>query len=290
MDIRQLRYFLAIAEEEQITSAAKKLHIAQPPLSQQLRLLEEELGIKLVERGSRKLQLTDAGKILRNKAEQILELTESTIKELKDFGDGVRGTLSIGAVSSSGAALVPEIICSFNQKYPEVNFEVWEGNTYRILEILSSGVIELGIVRTPFNMESLNSVFLEREPMTAVYRDTWKWDKTQGPIELAELKNKPLIIYRRFEKMIMKSCEENSFEPNILCKNDDARTTLLWADSGLGIAIVPRSALALIGSSKLRYREILEPSLETQIAAIWLKDRYLSMAARHFIEVFKAQK
>ena len=287
MDIRQLRYFLAIAEEEQITSAAKRLHIAQPPLSQQLKSLENELGVKLVERGSRKIQLTDAGQILRNRAEQILELTEATARELKDFSEGLQGTLSIGAVSSSGAALLPKRIHSFNRKCPGINFEIWEGNTYRILEILNSGVIEIGIVRTPFNIENFESIPLPIEPMVAAISGNHFLGEHQSQICLTDLKDKPLIIYRRFEKIIIQACEKAGFEPKIFCKTDDARTTLLWADSGMGIAIVPKVALELIRSPNLKYKEIKESSLETQIVAIWMKNRYLSTAARHFLETFK---
>lgn len=287
MDIRQLRYFLTIAEEEQITSAAKRLHIAQPPLSQQLKALEEELGVKLVERGSRKIQLTDAGQILRNRAEQILELTEATSRELKDFSEGIQGTLSIGAVSSSGAALLPERIHNFHSKFPNINFDIWEGNTYRILEILNSGVIEIGIVRTPFNLENLESIPLPIEPMIAAFSDDVYFKEDQEHICLTDLIDKPLILYRRFEKIILEACHNNGFEPKLFCKNDDARTTLLWADSGMGIAIVPQSAIELIGSTKLKYKPIKEPALETQIVAIWMKNRYLSTAARHFLETFQ---
>lgn len=287
MDIRQLRYFLTIAEEEQITSAAKRLHIAQPPLSQQLKSLEEELGVKLVERGSRKIQLTDAGQILRNRAEQILELTEATARELKDFSEGVHGTLTIGAVSSSGGALLPERIHKFYDKFPNINFEIWEGNTYRILEILNSGVIEIGIVRTPFNIENFESISLPIEPMVAAFSGDLYFKENQDHIYLTDLKDKPLIIYRRFEKIILQACQNAGFEPKIFCKNDDARTTLLWADSGMGIAIVPKAALGLIRSSKLKYKAIKETALETQIAAIWMKNRYLSTAARHFLETFQ---
>ena len=287
MDIRQLRYFLAIAEEEQITGAAKRLNMAQPPLSQQLKLLEDELGVKLVERGSRKLQLTEAGHLLRNRAEQILELTEVTTKELKDFNEGISGTLTIGAVSSSGATLLPEPISSFRKKYPGINFEVWEGNTYRVLEILNSGVIEIGIVRTPFNIENYESIHLPSEPMVAAYSSKFHWKNDEASISLDELSDMPLIIYRRFEKLIKECCDKAGFEPTILCKNDDARTTLLWAEAEMGIAVVPKGALKLINSSNLMYKEIKEPSLETQIAAIWIKGRYLSTAAKHFLEGFK---
>lgn len=287
MDIRQLKYFLTIAEEGQITGAAKKLHIAQPPLSSQLKNLEEELNVKLVERGSRKIQLTDAGQILRNRAEQILELTEATVKELKDYSGGIQGTISLGAVSSSGALLIPNRISKFHEKYPAIAFEIWEGNTYRILEILNSGVIEIGIVRTPFNSENLETIYLEKEPMVAAIRDDLYLEGTEKHIDLIELIDKPLIIYRRFENLIIECCANAGFQPKIICRTDDARTALLWADSGIGIAIIPKSALNLIRSSYLNCREINENLLETQIAAIWVKNRYLSTAAKHFIENFK---
>lgn len=288
MDIRQLRYFLTIAEEGQITGAAKRLHMAQPPLSQQLKLLENELGFKLVERGSRSIQLTDAGKILRNRAEQILELTDAAMKELKDFNEGLNGTLSIGTVSSSGATFLPDRIRKFNEKFPGVCFEIWEGNTYRILEILNSGIIEIGIVRTPFNVNDFNSIPLPSEPMVAAAVESLYEDNCEGDVGISFLTGKPLIIYRRFEKLITETCQNAGFEPKIICKTDDSRSTLLWAESGIGVAVVPESATKLVGSQNLKYKKINSSALETHIAAIWVKNRYLSSAAREFLDTFKS--
>lgn len=287
MDMRQLRYFITIAEEGQITSAAKRLHMAQPPLSQQLKLLEEELGVKLVERGSRSIQLTDAGKALKNRAEQILELSDTIVKEIKDFNNGQKGTLSIGAVSSSGATFLPERIQKFNQNFPGISFEIWEGNTYRILEILNSGIIEIGIVRTPFNISAFNHIRMPLEPMVAAGTNNMHEFALKEHINLTELAGKPLIIYRRFEKLIMETCEKVGFKPNIICRTDDARSTLLWAESGIGIALVPEAATRLVGSTTLKYKSIKEKALRTQIAAIWIKNRYLSAAAKHFINTFE---
>lgn len=286
MDIRQLRYFITIAEEGNITKAARRLHIAQPPLSQQLKLLEEELGVKLVERGSRKIQLTDAGKILRHRAEQVVELVDSTVKELKDFNEGLQGTLSVGTVPSSGSTLLPERIYNFHESYPGVTFQIWEGDTYRILDLLNNGVIEIGIVRTPINSEFFEIIYLPDEPMVVATRGDMYWGEEQKSICLKELKDKPLIIDRRFEKMVVDSCEKSGFEPKILCKSDDARSILLWADTGIGVAIVPKAAMGLIPSTNLKYKEINESSLETQTAIIWMKNRYLSSAAKHFLETF----
>lgn len=286
MDIRQLKYFVAIAEEEQITRAAKKLHLAQPHLSRQLKLLEEELGVSLVERGNKKISLTEAGKLLKKKAEQIIELTDSTVNEIYDFNKGLFGTIKIGTVSSSGTSILNNKMMDFHLKYPEVNFEIWEGNTFKILDLLNTGIIEIGIVRTPFDLTNYNSIGLPVEPMIAVMSSDLAWE-SKPIIGLNQLNNKPLIIYRRFEELILQLCRQENFEPRFICKNDDARTTLLWAETGLGIGIVPRSAIDLVKSQNLSYKEISNPLLHTQILGIWLKNRDLSPAAYNFLRFFE---
>ncbi|MFC6650410.1 LysR family transcriptional regulator [Paenibacillus rhizoplanae] len=288
MDIRQLKYFLAIAEEGQITSAARKLQMAQPPLSQQLKLLEEELGVKLVERGPRSIQLTDAGMILRNRAQQILELTDSTAREISDYAKGLKGSLTIGTVSSSGATLLHEPLTAFHKSYSGVTFEIHEGNTFMIIDLLNKGIVEVGIVRTPFNTSNLECLYFHSEPMIAVMTADYDWARSQSAAQLGELQDKPLIIYRRFEQLIRETCLEHGFGPQIFCMNDDARTTLLWANAGLGIGIVPKSAFELANHSNLIYKEILCENLRTRVAAVWMKDKYLSSMATKFIETFKS--
>jgi DNA-binding transcriptional LysR family regulator len=106
-------------------------------------------------------------------------------------------------------------------------------------------------------------------------------------IDITELNNKPLIFYRRFERLIFNACQDSNFQPTVFCKNDDARTSLLWANAGLGIAIVPKSSIKLIGSSNLIFNEINNADLSTQISIIWSKTGYLSSAGKNFLELFK---
>lgn len=287
MDIRQLKYFLAIAEEGQITSAARKLKMAQPPLSQQLKLLEEELGVKLVDRGPRSIKLTEAGTILRNRAQQILELTESTTREINDCVKSLKGTLSIGTVSSSGATLLQDRLCEFHKTYHGVKFEIHEGNTFAIIDLLNKGIVEVGIIRTPFNATNLECSYTEAEPMIAVMTPDYDWNSDEKFIDIGELEDKPLIIYRRFEQLINETCRENSFDPLIFCMNDDARTTLLWANAGLGIGIIPKSAFELTNNTNLIYKIIRSERLQTRVAAVWIKDKYLSSLASKFIDSFQ---
>ncbi len=286
MDIRQLRYFLAIAEEGNITRAAEKLHIAQPPLSQQLKMLEDELGVKLIDRNTRNMQLTDTGKKLRCRAEQMLRLMDTTVKELKDINEGIQGTLLIGSVPSSGAALLPERIYRFYEKYPHIDFQIYDGDTYKIMELLNSGIIEIGIIRAPFNSKLFDSISLPKEPMVAISSNFY-FTENRRTIEISELINKPLIIDVRFENTIFHACEREGFTPKVICRGDDVRSILLWARTGIGVAIVPKAAIGFIPNSNLNYSEINLASLKTQTAIIWMKNRYLSSAARHFLETFE---
>jgi DNA-binding transcriptional LysR family regulator len=284
LDLRQLRYFLAIAEAGGITAAADALHMAQPPLSQQLKQLEEELQVILVERGSRHSRLTDAGEILRNRAEQMLDLAQSIKKEILDYNAGLSGTLALGAVSSSG--LPDADVNAFHERYPGVSFELHEGNTYQVIDLLKKGVIEVGIVRTPFDSVDLECRFAESEPMMAIFVGD---DPFEGkdPLSIADLRGLPLVIYRRFERFIFEECEEAGFEPRIACRNDDARTTLNWVRAGYGVGLVPRSALAREGAA-FGQCHVESERLRTKLTAVVVKDRYLSTVARRFFECFRA--
>lgn len=286
MDIKQLTYFIAIVEEGNITCAAKKLHMAQPPLSNQLKLLEDELGTKLLERGSRKVNLTDSGTILYKRAKHILEITKATVTEIEEFGKGVQGTLRLGTISSSGTALLSRRVIEFNKKYPNIKFEIHEGNTYEVLEMINSGIIEVGIVRTPFNPQNLECLFLDSEPMIAVMNKDYDFKNDSNEITLKDLKDIPLIMYRRFEKILVSEFVKLDFAPHIFCINDDVRTTMLWARAGLGVGIVPKAAVNFELMNDIKYKIINQDSLRTQIAAIWIKKRYLSISAKRFLEYF----
>lgn len=287
MDIRQLKYFLAIAETKNITKAAKKLYISQPPLSQQLKLLEEELGVVLLERSTRKMKLTEAGKLLRHRAKQIIELLETSTKEIKNLSLGVKGILSIGFVSSAGAMLLPEQIHNFYKEYPEINFQMKEGNTYKILDLLNNGMIEIGIVRTPFNTENFNLVYMPKEPMVAVAREDLFFPRSLKSISLEELKDKPIILDKRFEHLITSSCHQVGFQPKIICEGEDSQSILLWTYTGMGIGIVPKSAAKLMPNKNLRSIIIEESELETQTVIAWVKNRPLSQVAETFLLNFK---
>lgn len=288
VDIRQLLYFTTIAEEGSISAAAKKLHLSQPPLSYQMKLLEEELHLPLIERSARGIALTEAGRVLYKRAQGILELSELTRKEMLAMASGFTGTLHIGTVSSSGASLLGWRIPAFHQKHPQIGFAIHEGNTFELMEMLESGLIELAIVRTPFHNDQLNCLYLSPEPMIAAGAASFfpAGMPSGQPISLELLGHAPVILYRRFEKILLSLCEQKGITPQVFCIADDARTTLMWAEAGLGVAVVPQSAYRIMPHHNMVYGELSEEDLHTRIAAVCKKGCSLSWAAQQFLEIF----
>lgn len=290
MDVKDMSCFLAVVEEGSINAASKRLHIAQPPLSRQMKQLEEKLGVKLFERGNRKVRLTEAGSLLKHRAAQLLGQIDNTVKELREFDAGTCGTLSIGTVTSAGATILPGVVRAFRDKFPGVRFQLWEGETERIIELLNRGSVEIGIARFSFESAMYQSIKLPNEPLVAaINKNHTAWFEGDNEcIRLRELAGKPLLIHRKYEASIIEHCEQCGFTPEIVCMSDDVMPILAWADADIGVAVVPRSAVGLIPSVNLAYRIIADPCLETTSAVIWLRDRYLSAAAENFLALFTA--
>ena len=134
MDIRTIQYFLEVAKECNITRAAENLHMAQPPLSRQMRQLEEELGVELFDRSKKRLKLTEEGVLLRNRGEEILSMIDKTREEVSELKNGIGGTLYIGTVEGRGPSLLAQWISSFTGQYPQVHYELWNGSTVDVVE------------------------------------------------------------------------------------------------------------------------------------------------------------
>ncbi|MGN1381439.1 MAG: LysR family transcriptional regulator [Eubacterium sp.] len=247
MELRQLRYFLVIAEEGSISAAARRLHLSQPPLSRQMSLLEAECGLTLFHRGSREITLTEAGRVLQRYASQMLETEDSIKDEMNDLKKGRRGVIRIGLISSAAGDTVCRMLGRARAEIPDLQLRMYEGNSYEVLDMLESEKIDLAVVRTPFAEPHLQKFLLRRDSLAAVGRPEFfpEADGTKSiRVKAADLAERPLILYRRWEKIFRMQCEQEGVTPQIFCINDDARTALQMAESGLGAALVPLSALS----------------------------------------------
>lgn len=281
MDIRRMKYFKTIVEEGMISKAAKKLHMAQPPLSMQLKQLEEELSVILLKRGNKQVELTEAGNRFYKRCLQILDLTEITKNELKQSYQDV---LRIGITSSNSGLIQQESIQEFIKKNKHVQYAIHEGSTYEILDLLLSHNIDLGIVRTPFDTSQVNTFYLEKEPMIAIGKKEY-FINTKRKIK--DFKDTPLIIHQRYLPLINDYCLNKLIQIQLKVTCDDSRTSLIWANSGIGVAICPMSSLALPYDHSLVYTILEDKNLYTGIAFITRKNEEVSTLLNEFIERFK---
>lgn len=276
MDIKQLIYFVTTVQEGNISKAAQKLNISQPPFSSKLKDLEVELGITLFERGPRKIELTQAGRLFYSRAVSILDLIDLSIKELEDYKLGKVGTLRIGIISSISSTLINNWLSDFHKNSPEITFNIFEGNTYEQLDKLRNNLIEIAIVRTPFSADDLDCTILKEEKVYAVGYPQYFKNFHHSTISLADIHAMPLILYRRWEKVIHSIYSSQNLSPNIFCMNDDARTTASMANAGLGIGIIPESALSLLTHPHLIYKMISDDRISSSICLLRNPNSYHS--------------
>lgn len=286
MNMEQLCYFAAVVEEGTISGAARRLHMSQPPVSLQLKNLEAEYGVKLFERGARQIRLTEAGKLLYTYAVKIMELKDSAEDEMKSLRTGKQGNLRLGVISSGTCEEFFRGLSDFREKHANIHFKVYDGNTYELLDSLDKQKIELAVVRTPFPGSGLDIVTIRCDSIVAAGREPFISALPEGSLYLKDLKEYPLIVYRRWEKIIRESFEAEHISPDFYCINDDARTSLQWAEAGLGIALLPASVLPL--AHQLSARTMSESHLSSSLCLVKKSGRPLSESADAFYRSFQS--
>lgn len=284
MELRDLEYFKMVVEQGSILKASTKLNISQPPLSRMMKQLEEELHTTLFLRG-KSITLTEAGKFLYEKACLMLSLRDDTLKELAILAKQNTITLNLGIVSSSTNFLYHDTIEYFHSSNPNIHFNITEANTYQLVELLNQKIIDLAIVRTPFDYKSFNTILFDEEPMVALSKASMP-----ANISIKELTKKPLIVYRRFKNILTELFQKTDTEFNIIALVDDAKTAILLASTSLGIALVPKSAAKTFEHLALNESIINEKSLVTSLALIYRQNEQLKPAYQAFINYLKENK
>ena len=287
MDIKDMRAFYAIVEEGNISHAAQRLDIAQPALSRQMKRLESSLGVQLFERGSRRIRLTDAGRVMYTRVEHILGMVDGTVREITEIGSGIAGSVRLGTITTSGALLLPELISEFHSRYPNVTYQIWEAEGARILELLDNRVIEIGITRTQVDSKVYESIVLPNEPLVLIMNKEQEIGADSAKVELSELKDQPIIVPLRWQSVFIANCRKQGFEPKIICVSDSIVQDLLLAKMGMGMALLPVSSKTLLTDGNLIYKKLVEPEMSTHTVIAWLKNRTLSSSAEHLIELFR---
>lgn len=260
MELRQLTYFKAIVEQGSINAAARSLHMSQPPLSYAIAQLEEELGVQLLVRSAKGIELTHAGNVFYQHANDILNRSSSAMREVSMIGE--KQIFRIGITPTVVPVIAPAL-AKLEKEKGGLALEIHEGSTYRIKELLDDNTLDAAFIRTPVNLQGYKFLTIMEEPMAAVS----KTKRSAKTTTLAQLQQEPLILYRRYEPLIQDTFNKYDLETNIVCECDDARTAISLVKEGLGTAIVPMNIGKL--QKELSVTMLKEKELTTSILFVW---------------------
>ncbi|MEG3863168.1 LysR family transcriptional regulator [Microcoleus sp. herbarium12] len=287
MELRHLRYFIAVAEELNFTRAAERLHMAQPPLSQQIQHLEAELGFQLFRRTKRTVVLTEAGQVFFEESQKIMLQVDRAIQLGKQTSRGELGQLTVGFVSSAAHNVVPAILQAFRTRCPAVKLELHELTTNEQLQRLRFGQIDIGFVRPPIEEDAINSEIVFREPLIVALPETHPAADSGAFVELRELSAEPFILFPRSQApglydAIVSLCLQAGFSPIAGQEAIQMQTIISLVAASMGVAIVPAS-MQNFQRSGVVYKSLPESTCTVAIALIWR--RHPTEAVQRFLEV-----
>jgi len=288
MDIHILRYFLAVAREQTISGAAEALHMTQPPLSRQLRELEEELGKQLFVRGKRRITLTREGLLLRKRAEEILSLVEKTRAEVAASDTSVRGDVYIGGGETEGMRHIAKLVFRLQARYPDIRFHLFSGDGYDVTERLDRGLIDFGTLIEPIDLSKYDSLRLPRPDVWGLLLRKDHPLARKEAIRPADLPGIPLIASRQLinenglSGWLGYSCEKL----RIVATGNLLNNLRLLAEEGVGCVITLDRIIHLSEDSPLCFRPFA-PRLESWMYLAWKKYQVFSPAAEIFLQALQ---
>lgn len=294
VELRHLRYFVAVAEELHFGRAAERLHIAQPPLSQQIRRLEEIVGHQLFHRTSRSVKLTAAGELLLERALQILSRVEGDLESVRAVGRGETGTLTLGFVGSAMLTPLPSVLGRYRKLFPKVKLRLREYYTANLMEALREGTADVGILRDGDRDESLGVEQLHQEPFITVLPASHPLAALKA-VPIGRMKNEPFVLFARSVgetawRRTVQVCERHGFQPNVVQEGPQWLTILRLVGAGLGITIAP-ACVSAIADRTVACRRLSPAGSTTSIDLAYHADRlrpnseaFCQLARRVFAE------
>ncbi|VTS08646.1 LysR family transcriptional regulator [Tuwongella immobilis] len=281
MELYQLEYFLEAARQRNFTRAAEQLHLAQAALSEQMRKLERELGTPLFHRAKRETTLTAAGELLRSHAESLLTQAARAKQAVQDLVTLRGGRLSIGAIPSVSAMLLPEAIAAFRREHPQVELALAEDTSRQVAQWVESGRVELGIVQLPTQGGSFHETLLFRERFVVLAPQSHPLANLRR-VRLTDLAQEGFVVFKgRVRDTVHTACRAAGFEPRTVCESGELETIRSLVAAGLGIAILPELATHALPAGCTRLR-LTAPSVTRRVALLQRKQHALSPAALAF--------
>ena len=291
MELRHLRYFVAVAEELHFGRAAKRLYIAQPPLSLQIQQLEEELGVSLFKRTNRRVELTDAGQAFLDEAYKILAHVEQAKLLAQRAARGEIGKLALGFVSSAAFELLPHLLSAYREQHPQIHVSLHEMEKDEQIAALFARQIQVGLLRPPVDSSELYSEIILREPLLLALPAQHPL-VSKAQISILDLANETFVLQPRHWTLglydhVMNLCHLANFSPNVKQEAADTYLIIGLVAANMGISLVPASAQSL-RSQGVVYRPLEGDITQIEMAMIWRRDDH-SPVVEAFLELARQE-
>lgn len=286
MDIRHLKYFLKVAEFKSFTKAAQDLYITQPTISKMVKNIEEELGVVLFNRSGKEIELTDAGQIIFEQAHNIVNSFQHLSSELDDLVNLKKGHIRIGLPPMIGSSFFPKVLGKFREQYPDVTIQLVEVGAKKVEEDVESGVLDIGVVLLPTKEELFQSFALVKEKLVLLVHPTHPFADKQA-VSLHELENESFVFFREdfaLHDRIIAECVRAGFQPRVIYESSQWDFISEMVAANFGIALLPDPICRELDEERIRVLPLIDPVIPWHLVMIWRKERYLSFAAREWIQ------
>jgi len=275
MELRHLKYFLAVAEELNFTKASEKLFISQPPLSRQIMELEEEIQARLFIRNNKKVELTEAGKYFEKEVRVLFQDLERISIKTKKIAENVSGEFRIAYISSIYAEVISELIKHLKEQFPYVNFKLFEVSTTKQIAALEQGKIELGIIRSPIKSPKIKTQLWFQDGFSVVYNKSVIQINSEK--EIPNLKDETFVFFNKdyaphYHEVLLQLCAFYGFTPKVVHESNNINSIVQLVKNGLGISIVPSNIAKNNQDPEIGFVELKKVNLYTDVSLITSKE------------------
>ncbi|MBA9026641.1 MULTISPECIES: LysR family transcriptional regulator [Bacillaceae] len=289
MDFRQLHYFREIVRQGSISKAAEVLHIAQPPLSQLLKKLENDLGTTLIHRYRKKWELTETGELIYQYAEQMLMQMQDVKQRIREIEQGIAGTVSIG-VSSACSNMLIDFVSMFRTQYPNIKINIIKGNSEELLKRLEQREIDVALLLRPGNSEQYQMKILKKQPFVVIIPTNWLPLFSSQDVTLEKIASFPFIMLGAMEghflhERILQTFNERNLKPNIIIECKDVTMVVALVNRGLGLSIIPKMDYDSPFLEHTTLFELKQFDFSMEPVFLRLRDEPNSKAATQFWEI-----
>jgi DNA-binding transcriptional LysR family regulator len=290
VDILHLTYFLEVVRHKSFTKASQTLHVSQPSISKVVKTLENELGVILLERSGREIELTDAGKAVFQRAQRVVFEFQDMTTELADVIGLRRGEITIGLPPMVGSRFFPKVIGNFRESYPLVQIKLIEVGSKQIEIGVQNGTLDLGVVALPLGEDNFETFPFMRESLQFVLYNEHPLAQ-HTILSLDALRHEMFILYRddfSLHDHILTQCQQSGFTPQVACQSSQWDFIVEMVGAKLGIALLPETICKELDPARFRSIPMCNPAIPWDLAIICKHNKYLSFAAREWLRLTKA--